>query len=144
MGSNPTLSAIIVSFAVSLSSPMADADSKHRLYRVSFHNQGEVYEIYARQIAQGALFGFVEIEELVFHEHTTVLIDPAEEKLADEFSGVKRSFIPMHAIIRIDEVERRGTAKVKSTDTGGQSKVRPFPVYTRGPGGPGGSSGQGS
>ena len=136
MGSNPTLSAINF-FPVSLQSPMADADSKHRLYRVSFHNQGEVYEIYARQIAQGGLFGFVEIEQLVFHEHTTVLIDPAEEKLADEFAGVTRSYIPMHSIIRIDEVDRRGKAKITPVEGKSESKVRPFPVYTRG--GPSGS-----
>ena len=28
--------------------------------------QGQVYEVYANSIAQGALFGFIEIEELVF------------------------------------------------------------------------------
>ncbi|RJS94628.1 DUF1820 family protein [Salinisphaera sp. Q1T1-3] len=114
---------------------MADADSKHRLYRVAFYNQGEVYEVYAREIAQGSLFGFVEIEQLVFRERTTVVIDPAEEKLADEFADVRRSYIPMHSIIRIDEVDRRGPAKVKPAESGEAGKVRPFPIYTRsGPG----------
>jgi len=117
---------------------MADTQ---RLYRVAFYNQGEVYEIYARSVSQGGFYGFVEIEKLVFGERTTVVIDPAEEKLADEFAGVERSYIPMHSIIRIDEVDRRGTAKIKPVD--GDSKVRPFPVYSRpgGPqGGPGGNS----
>ncbi|WP_423823355.1 DUF1820 family protein [Salinisphaera sp. SPP-AMP-43] len=115
---------------------MANADSNHRMYRVAFYNQGEVYEVYARSVAQGGLFGFVEIEELVFGERTTLVVDPAEEKLADEFAGVKRSYIPMHSIIRIDEVERRGTARITSAE--GESKVRPFPVYTRQGPGPGG------
>ncbi|AWN14395.1 DUF1820 family protein [Salinisphaera sp. LB1] len=119
---------------------MANADSNRRLYRVAFYNQGEVYEVYARSVSQGGLFGFVEIEELDFGERTTLVIDPAEEKLADEFAEVKRSYIPMHAIIRIDEVERRGTAKITPAD--GESKVRPFPVYTRqGPGSGGHGSG---
>lgn len=108
---------------------MAHPQTKRHLYRVAFYNQGQVYEVYARSVSQGGLFGFVEIEELVFGEHTTVVIDPAEEKLADEFAEVTRSYIPMHSIIRIDEVARRGTAKI--TPAGDDSKVRPFPVYTR-------------
>ena len=36
-----------------------------------------------------------------------VVVDPTEEKLKSEFTGVKRSFIPMQAIIRIDEVEKK-------------------------------------
>lgn len=112
---------------------MAHTPSNRRLYRVAFYNQGEVYEVYARSVSQGGLFGFVEIEELVFGERTSVVIDPAEEKLADEFSEVTRSYIPMHSVIRIDEVQRRGTAKI--TPAGEESKVRSFPVYTRqGPG----------
>ena len=55
---------------------------------------------------------------------------------ANEFADVERSYIPMHSVIRIDEVTRRGTAKVTPADS--DSKVRPFPVYTRqGPGGGG-------
>ena len=46
---------------------MAKSDEK-RLYRVVFLNQGKVYEIFARIVAQGGLFGFVEIEDLVFGE----------------------------------------------------------------------------
>lgn len=116
---------------------MPTADSNKRLYRVAFFNQGQVYEVYARSVAQGALFGFVEIEELVFGERSSVVIDPAEEKLAQEFADVERSYIPMHSIIRIDAVTRRGSAKM--TPAEGDSKVRPFPVYTRG-GNPGSGS----
>jgi len=103
------------------------------LYRVAFHNRGEVYEVYARSVSQGGLYGFVEIEELVFGERTQLVVDPGEEKLAAEFADVKRSYIPMHAVIRIDEVTRRGKARV--TPAEGSSKVRQFPVYTRGDGG---------
>ena len=125
---------------------MSSADSKQRLYRVAFFNQGEVYEVFARSVSQGALFGFVEIEKLVFGERSSVVIDPAEEKLASEFADVERSYIPMHSVIRIDEVTRRGTARVTPADS--DAKVRPFPVYTRqtpsgnnpGPGGSRGGS----
>ncbi|MEQ8800081.1 MAG: DUF1820 family protein [Phycisphaerales bacterium] len=105
---------------------MAD---KQRLYRVTFFNQGHIYEVYAKSVLQGGLYGFVEIEQLVFGERSELVVDPAEEKLASEFADVIRSYIPMHAVVRIDEVRKRGAAKV--TDAGGSDgKVMPFPVYT--------------
>src|SRR5690606_41751508 len=83
-----------------------------RIYRIQFFNQGQVYEIFAKRVAQGTLFGFIEVEALTFGERTQVVVDPAEEKLKAEFQGVKRTYIPMHAVIRIDEVEKEGTAKI--------------------------------
>ena len=38
------------------------------IYKVIFHNGGQVYEVFARQIYQSDMWGFVEIEELVFGE----------------------------------------------------------------------------
>ena len=51
------------------------------LYRISFAVQDAVYEIYAKSIVESDIFGFLEIEEIVFGEHSGVLVDPAEEKL---------------------------------------------------------------
>ncbi len=82
------------------------------IYRIVFLNQDKVYEIYAKHVFQGDLYGFVVAEEFVFGENTSIVVDPAEEKLKNEFEGVKRSFIPMHEIVRIDQVERRGVAKI--------------------------------
>ena len=59
----------------------------------------------------------------MFDERSQVVVDPSEEKLKSEFTGVRRSFIPMQAIIRIDEVEKTGVAKISSGD-----KITPFPV----------------
>lgn len=102
--------------------PMA----KEPIYKIIFINQGQVYEIYARQVFQSDLWGFLEAEEFVFGERTQVIVDPAEEKLKTEFAGVKRSFIPLHAIVRIDEVEKEGTVKV-SEAKGGNVTQFPFP-----------------
>ena len=41
-----------------------------------------------------------------------LIVDPAEEKLKSEFSSIKRSFIPVHSVIRIDEVEKEGVCKI--------------------------------
>ncbi len=105
--------------------------SKKAIYRVSFVSHNKVYEVYARKITTSELFGFVEIEELVFGETSQVLVDPSEEKLKLEFADVKRSFIPMHTVLRIDEVLKEGIGKVTAI-SGKDSNVSHFPtnVYT--------------
>ncbi|MFN3785716.1 MAG: DUF1820 family protein [Thiothrix sp.] len=46
--------------------------------------------------------------------------------MKNEFEAVKRSFIPIHAVIRIDEVERPGISKVHALETGTFGNVSPF------------------
>lgn len=106
------------------------------VYRVQFHNQGSVYELYARHVSHGEMYGFVEIADIIFGERSAVLVDPSEEKLKSQFDGVKRTFVPVHAVIRVDEVEREGTNKVLGTSEGGNVAQFPMPVYP-----PGGGSG---
>lgn len=103
------------------------------VYKILFINQGQVYEIYARGVGHGALFGFVEVEELVFGERSTVVVDPSEERIKSEFKGVKRTYLPMHSIIRIDEVDQQGVPKISKAE--GNVAQFPIPVYT-----PGGSN----
>lgn len=83
------------------------------IYKVIFIHQNTVYEIYARQVSQSNLLGFVEVEELIFGEKSTVVVDPVEERLKSEFAHVKRSYIPLHTILRIDEVMKEGLPKIK-------------------------------
>jgi hypothetical protein len=98
-----------------------------RIFRVSFHNNGKVYQLHAQQIGQAELYGFIEVRDLLFGEHTSVVIDPAEEKLRNEFVGVERLILPMHAVFRIEEVEKRGQNKILELD-GTLSNVSPFPL----------------
>lgn len=103
---------------------------KKTLYKIIFSNQGQVYEVYTRSIAQSELFGFIEIEELVFGENSSVVVDPAEEKIKAEFHSVKRSYVPMHSIFRIDEVMQEGASKIKELDgssNAASNVVSPFP-----------------
>jgi hypothetical protein len=101
-----------------------------RIYKIVFLNQGKVYEIYAKSVAQGGLFGFVEVEGLIFGEKSKVLIDPSEEALQREFAGVERTYIPLHAVVRIDEVEKRGTSKIHPIWESGKVTPLPTPIYT--------------
>ncbi|WP_370979755.1 DUF1820 family protein [Agaribacterium sp. ZY112] len=96
-------------------------------YKVVFYNQNQVFEVYCRAIYQSEMYGFIEIEEFVFGERAQLVVDPGEEKLKNEFSGVKRSYIPLHSIVRIDEVEKEGQVKVTDVKGGGNS-VTPFPM----------------
>ncbi len=96
-------------------------------YKVIFQNQKQIYEIYARSIYQSDMWGFIEVEEFVFGERTQLVVDPSEEKLKNEFKEVKRSYIPMHSIIRIDEVENQGVSKISEAGSG-EGKVTNFPL----------------
>ena len=93
------------------------------IYKVTFLNQGKVYEVFVKQVYQSDLYGFIEIEDYVFNERSQLLVDPSEERLKTEFTGVRRSFIPLQAVIRIDEVEKSGISKISSGDN-----VSPFPM----------------
>ena len=100
------------------------------IYRINFVSAGELYEIYAASVTQGGLFGFVEVEEILFGERSKLLIDSSEERLKTEFEGVQRTFIPIHSILRIDEVEKAGRGRIST----GSDKVAPFPMTVVGPG----------
>ena len=102
------------------------------IYRITFLNRSEVYEIYARHVSQGSLFGFVEVEELLFGERSKILIDSSEERLKNEFDGVRRIYIPMHAVVRIDEVDKAGRGRISSSE----GSVASFPVSYAPPGKP--------
>lgn len=105
------------------------------VYRIVFLNQGKIYEVYARKVGQGTLYGFVEVEDLIFGEKSSVVVDPSEERLKAEFSSVKRFNVPIHAVIRIDEMEKEGVAKITLLSEK-SDVVTPFPmpVYTPGSG----------
>ena len=105
------------------------------IFRIRFYNEDDIYEIYANSIAQEAIFGFLEVEQIVFGEHSATVIDPAEERLKQEFQDVICSYIPIQSIIRIDEVKKQGVAKVIQTNGASHSNiVRPFPSLGKTPG----------
>jgi len=95
-----------------------------RIYRVMFVNQDQVYELYVKHVYQSDMWGFLELEEFVFGNRSELLVDPGEEKLKAQFSGVKRSYIPMQAVIRIDEVEQEGVAKMSDA----KGTITAFPM----------------
>ncbi len=104
--------------------------SKQPIYKVIFHNQGNVYELYAKNIHSDTMFGFVAVETLFFDDKSSVVVDPTEERLKNEFEGVEQSYIPIHSIIRIDAVTKKGVAKISDNPVK-EGNVMPYPVYTK-------------
>jgi len=104
------------------------------VYKIIFLNQNKVYEIYAKHVASDLeMYGFIEVGDIVFNSHSGILVDPAEEKLKTEFAGVKKTFIPMHAIYRIDEVDQEGIAKISEATAVPGSNVHQFPLSAYSP-----------
>lgn len=100
------------------------------LYKITFLNAGKIYELYARRISSGTLWGFTEIADLVFDLHEGLVVDPTEERLREEFGATKVLHLPMQSIVRIEEVERKGASAIRDAATG-EKVVTPFPVPPR-------------
>lgn len=103
-------------------------DSSDRVYRVLFHNQGKIFDVFVRSVGRAELFGFLELQDFVFGKPTSMVIDPTEDKLRHEFESVKRVFIPIGNIERIDEVKEVGEAKITETDG---TQIHQFPTPAR-------------
>jgi hypothetical protein len=101
--------------------------TKKTIYRITFANLEAIYEIYARKVSESDLFGFLEVEELLFGENSSLIVDPSEKRLELEFENVQRTYIPLHSVYRIDEVNKQGTGKVRDKSNDG-NKVSLFPV----------------
>lgn len=100
---------------------------KKPIFKIAFHNQGGVYELYAREVSQSSMYAFVEVADLIFGERSKLVVDPSEERLKAEFAGVTRTYIPLQSILRIDEVEKEGQSKIIADSTGGDN-VKSFPM----------------
>lgn len=99
--------------------------AQRKLYKIMFLSHGKVYELYAKKVLSSELYGFVQVSELSFAASDSLLVDPSEEKLKEEFAKTRSLHLPMHSVVRIEEVEERGVAAIR--DAGSGEKVTPFP-----------------
>ncbi len=100
---------------------------KNKLYKVTFLSQGKSIELHARHVASSALWGFTEVGDLVFDAPgENLVVDPAEERLREEFKDTSVLHVPIQAIVRIEEVTRRGPLAIRDAVSG--DKIMPFPV----------------
>lgn len=104
---------------------MSKADQE-KLFRVAFLNHGKVYELYCTGVCSSSLLGFIEVSGLVFGETDSMVVDPTEEKMRDEFDGVELLHLPMHSVLRVEQVRKKGQAIIRDRESG--EKVTPFPI----------------
>ena len=69
---------------------------------------------------------------MCIRDSSSVVLDPAEERIKTEFEGVKRTWLPLQSVLRVDEVKKGGPSKISAYDG---SNVAPFPMPIL-PGGP--------
>jgi hypothetical protein len=97
------------------------------MYKLTFLNQSKVYELYCRKVSGSELsYGFIEASELVFEPEDSLVIDPTEERLREEFADVEVLHIPMHSVIKVEQVRRRGACAIRDSKSG--EKVTPLPL----------------
>lgn len=100
--------------------------NKDKLYRIAFLNHGKVYELFCTGVNTSHLLGFVEVTGLEFDQTDSLVVDPTEEKMRDEFEGVEVLHLPMHSVLRVEQVRKKGQAVIRDRESG--EKVMPFPI----------------
>jgi len=115
-------------------------DTQQNIYKVVFHNQGHIYEVYAHNIYQSDLYGFIEVEDYIFGSRSKLVVDPGEDKLRSEFDDAElvaqTLWAGMHGVAslyiikeNVDWIEWRGIAMASQAMSdmllGGLLKERP-------------------
>lgn len=78
---------------------------KKKLFRIDFINaEKENLSIYASKVNPSSFLGLIEVADIVFMDTSDIILNPQDDKVKKEFKNVERTFLPLNAIIRIDEV----------------------------------------
>ena len=100
--------------------------AEKRLYKIIFLNQGKVYELFSEGVTSSGLWGFIEVSGLVFESGEGLVVDPTEERMRQEFADAQVLHLPIQAVLRVEEVAKRGKCLIRDRESG--EKVTPFPV----------------
>ncbi len=101
-----------------------------KLFRIAFLNHGKVYELFSTGVCTSGLLGFIEVSGLELGDNDSLVIDPTEEKMRNEFDGVEILYLPMHSVLRVEQVKKKGPAVIRDRESG--EKVTPFPIQPGG------------
>ena len=97
-----------------------------KLYRIAFLNHGKVYELFCTGVCTSGLLGFIEVSGLELGDKDSLVVDPTEEKMRDEFDGVEVLHLPLHSVLRVEQVKKKGQLVIRERESG--EKVTPFPI----------------
>ena len=90
------------------------------LYRVVLQSPDEQCELYAVRVAQGHLPAFLELEQIVFADRASGHASAAQERLRSALAEVKRCYIPLARIVRIDEIAYAAAAELRGDTASAQ------------------------
>jgi hypothetical protein len=99
------------------------------LFKIIFINNGKVYELYAREVFSSEIYGFIYVADLVFDQNKTIVIDPAEEKLREEFKNANVLHLPIQCVTRIEEVKKKMSCTIRDFKSGeSMNPLSPLPT----------------
>lgn len=80
-------------------------EKPERYYRIQFYDsKKEIMTFFAKKVNPSSFIGLIEVSEILFMD-SEIIINPDDEKVRKEFSGVSSTYLPLNTILRIDEVE---------------------------------------
>lgn len=83
------------------------------LFKIIFTDEDDKpVTVHAAEVAPSSLLGFIEAAELTFPEPSDIIIAPADDRARSLFKDVKRIYIPINRIIRVDELSADKKAPV--------------------------------
>jgi len=76
-----------------------------KVFKVYFFHMDKVYTLFAKEVnASGELYNMCEISDIIFQRNKNLIV-PSEDEVRQEFSNIKKLMIPLHHLVRIDELE---------------------------------------
>ncbi len=108
---------------------MAGKQRDKTYYKVTFTSENELYQVCAREVTTSDLLGLIEIGDFIFPANKLVY-NPGEERIKREFEGIRRTWIPYHAIQRIDEISdaRESEIKIIPLEAAREPRIKPAPL----------------
>lgn len=83
---------------------------KDIVYRTVFTHLDQVYTVYSQGISEETLVGFIELDSIIEVKQEVVLSTESHEThqlFLQQLASIKRTYVPMHAVVRIDEMTRK-------------------------------------
>jgi|GEM_PF-3381178 len=80
------------------------------VYRTVFTHLDQVYTLYSQGISEETLVGFIEVDGILSMAQDIVMStenQEAHEVFRQQLQSIKRTYVPMHAVVRIDEMTRK-------------------------------------
>lgn len=85
-------------------------DVRDIVYRTVFTHLDQVFTLYSRGVSEETLVGFIEVDDILAVSQEIILSseNQATQNLyIEQMESIKRTYIPMHAVVRIDEMSRK-------------------------------------